>query len=207
MRHSDGTQSSLIETRANGLNCHQLVGDFIKKRRMGYRVALNPEGVLITRIWPAAFIGLLLAMLLQSSALLSEPVAVRNQEGSIHGFLVLRTLEGKVLASGDQIQTAKGDRITSRLIFHFKDGSIDDETVVYSQKDHFRVISDHHVQKGPTFPKPMDALINALTGDVTVRYEDKGKEKVETAHLDLPPDLANGIVPDIIENLLPGTKA
>ena len=52
----------------------------------------------------------------------------------------------------------------------------------------------------------MDVLINASTGEVTVHYEDKGKEKIDTAHMDLPPDLANGIVPDILENLSLVTK-
>jgi hypothetical protein len=51
------------------------------------------------------------------------PVAVRHKEGLVHGFLVLRSVDGKLLASGDLIQTAVGDRITSELIFHFKDGS------------------------------------------------------------------------------------
>jgi hypothetical protein len=206
MRHSDCTRSSILDLGATGSNGQRFIGVRTGDLRRRYLAPLHPRVVLISRICPVAFIGLLLAFLLQSSSLFGEPIAVRYQEGSIHGFLVLRTLEGKVLAAGDQIQTAKGDRVTSRLIFHFRDGSIDDETVVYSQHDHFRVISDHHVQKGPAFPKPMDVLINALTGEVTVRYQDKGKEKVETDHLDLPPDLANGIVPDILENLPPGTK-
>jgi hypothetical protein len=33
--------------------------------------------------------------------LLAEPVAVRYREGTLHGFLVLRILEGTVIASGD----------------------------------------------------------------------------------------------------------
>ena len=68
----------------------------------------------------------------------------------------------------------------SRLVFRFKDGSIDDESVVFSQQHDFRLITDHHVQKGPSFPNPTDVSINASTGQVTVRYTDKGKEKVET---------------------------
>ena len=111
-----------------------------------------------------------------------------------------------MLASGDQIKTIHEGRVSSRLIFRFKDGSIGDETVVFSQRDHFRVISDRHIQRGPTFPKPMDVLINTSTGEVTVRYKEKGQEKTETDHLDLPSDLANGIIPDIIENISPRTK-
>jgi hypothetical protein len=55
-------------------------------------------------------------------------VAVRYLEGLVHGFLVLRTLEGDILADSDLIQVAHGDRVTSRLVLHFKDGSIHDET-------------------------------------------------------------------------------
>ena len=38
---------------------------------------------------------------------------------------------------------------------------------------------------------------------MTVRYTDKGNEKVETKRLDLPPDLANGIILDILKNIRP----
>jgi hypothetical protein len=50
-------------------------------------------------------------------------VAVRYTEGLVHGFLVLRTPEGETLAHGDLSQTAHGGKVTSRLTFHFKDGS------------------------------------------------------------------------------------
>jgi ABC-2 type transport system permease protein len=33
------------------------------------------------------------------------------------------------------------------------------------------------------------------TGAVTVRYQDNGKDKVETGHIDVSPDLANGALP------------
>jgi hypothetical protein len=118
----------------------------------------------------------------------------------------LRTLEAKVLATGDLIQTIQGERAVSRLIFHFKDGSIDEETAVFTQRGHFRLIRDHHIQRGPMFPKPTDLLINASTGQVTVRYKDKGQDKVETDHMDLPPDLANGIILDVLKNISPDTK-
>jgi hypothetical protein len=35
-----------------------------------------------------------------------------------------------VLAVGDLFEVVRGDRVTSRLIFRFKDGSVDDETTV-----------------------------------------------------------------------------
>ena len=53
---------------------------------------------------------------------------MRHTEGVSHGFLVLRSLEGETIATGDLIQEVKGFEVTSELIFHFKDGSIHDET-------------------------------------------------------------------------------
>src|SRR4051812_43917412 len=73
------------------------------------------------------------AALLVSGVLLAEQIPVRHIEGTVHGFLVLRNQEGAALASGDLIQTVQGDRLVSSLIFHFKDGSLDDETTTFSQ--------------------------------------------------------------------------
>jgi hypothetical protein len=68
------------------------------------------------------------------------------------------------------------------LGFHFKDGSVQDETVAFAQSGHFRILSDHLVQKGPAFKKPMDIETDALSGVVTVICaDDKGQEKTETA--------------------------
>jgi hypothetical protein len=93
----------------------------------------------------------------------------------------------------------------SRLTFHFKDGSVDEETAVFSQRGNFRLLNDHHIQKGPTFPHPTDVLINAATGQVTVRFTDKSQQKVETDRLDLPPDLANGMILNLLKNIRPDT--
>jgi hypothetical protein len=145
------------------------------------------------------------AALLVSGVLLAEQIPVRHIEGTVHGFLVLRNQEGAALASGDLIQTVQGDRLVSSLIFHFKDGSLDDETTTFSQRRNFRLLTDHHVQKGPSFPHPMDVSIDASTGQVRVRSFDDHKEKVETDRLDLPADLANGLLLTILKNIRPET--
>jgi hypothetical protein len=88
----------------------------------------------------------LLVLLLTCRVMSAEPVAVRHREGT-------------AIATGDLIQVPHGDRINSRIVFRFKDGSIDDETTVYSQNGVFRLISDHHVQRGPSFPNPIDMSI------------------------------------------------
>ena len=161
---------------------------------------------LLTRIYKCLPVFLFVAILIQPDALLAEPVAVRYLEGSVHGFLVLRTSEGKVLAAGDLTQAVHGDRVASHLVFRFKDGSLDEETATFSQRGSFRLLSDHHIQKGPQFQTSTDVSIDASTGKVTVRYQDKNEEKVETNHLDLPPDLANGILPQVIKNISPALK-
>jgi hypothetical protein len=136
----------------------------------------------------------------------ADPVPVRHAEGTIHGFLELRSEDGRVLASGDVVRVAHGDQVTTHTLFHFNDGSIDDETTVFSQRRSFQLITDHHIQKGPSFPHPIDMLIDRRSGQVTVRSIGKdGKEEVKTDHLALPPDLANGMVPLVIENIPPGS--
>lgn len=147
---------------------------------------------MIFRLW---------ALLLSAGLLLAQPIAVRYPEGSVHGYLALRSLDGKLLAAGDLIQMVRGERLTSRLVYRFNDGSLDDETAVFTQRGHFRLISDHHIQKGPMFPKPVDVFIRVTTGEVAVRYREKDQEKVETSNVDLPADLANGILLDVLKNV------
>lgn len=133
----------------------------------------------------------------------AETVAVRYAEGLVHGFLGLRTLEGKALADGELIQVARGDRVTARLVFRFRDGSLSDETSVFTQRRQFRLLSNHLIQKGPAFDKPMEANIDATSGQVAVRYSDDGKEKRESERMKLPVDLANGILLTLLKNLDP----
>jgi hypothetical protein len=136
----------------------------------------------------------------------AEPVAVAHSEGLAHGFLALRNLDGTQLADGDLIQTSSGNRVTTRLLFRFKDGSRRDETTVYTQQKAFRLVSNHVVQTGPAFKMQMESTIDAGTGQVKVRYTDEdGKEKVIEQHLELPADLANGLMLALVKNISPKT--
>lgn len=150
--------------------------------------------------FPGLRFNVLVVLILLGGNLHADPIKVRHRQGSAHGFVVLKTMEGKRLATGDMTQTVHGDRVTSRLIFHFRDGSVDDDRTVFSQRGVFRLISDHHIQRGPSFPKPMDVLINAVTGQITSRSKDG---KVRQDHLDLPPDVSNGLPPNLLMNILP----
>jgi hypothetical protein len=142
--------------------------------------------------------------LLIASGPSADPVAVRHVEGLVHGFLSLRSPDGKLLANGDLIQGVRGPRVTSRLTFHFADGSLSDETAVFSQRGHFSLISDHLVQKGPAFGQPLDMAIDRASGHVVVRYtDDHGAEKVEDERMELPPDLANGLIITLLKNVRP----
>lgn len=155
---------------------------------------------LIYRFCSSFLTALLLCCL--SRAAHAEPVPVRYQRGSVRGFLELRSEDGRVVASGDFTQIAHGDRIISETVFHFHDGSVDDETTVYTQRRILQLLTDHRIQKGPSFPHPMDVLIDTASGQVTVRSVGKdGKTEVKIDHLDLPPDLANGIISAVAENM------
>src|SRR5207244_7799549 len=138
--------------------------------------------------------------LLQANAQPTERIAVRHLEGLSNGFLALRTMEGKLLADGEITQVAKGDRVTSRVFFRFKDGSIYDDTAIFSQRGSFRLLSDHLVEKGPSFKHPMETLLEASTGEVTVHYTDEdGKEKTINERLDMPADVANGLLMMLVQ--------
>jgi hypothetical protein len=162
----------------------------------------------ISRLKQRAVAFIFLASLLFPGVLRSEAVSVRHAEGLVHGFLVLGSLDGTNLAGGDLIQTSQGDRVTTRLVFHFKDGSIRDETAVFTQSGRFRLLTDHMIQRGPTFPHPMEVSIEAVSGRVTVRYrDDHGKEKTTEKQMPLPDDLANGIVVVLLKNILSSAGA
>src|SRR6266481_4129189 len=61
------------------------------------------------------------AAILATDTVFADAVPVRHAEGLVHGFLALRSPNGKPLADGQLTQDAKGDRVTSRLSFRFKD--------------------------------------------------------------------------------------
>jgi hypothetical protein len=109
---------------------------------------------------------------------------------------------GTRLVTADVIQIIHGDRVTSRVTFRFRDGSIDDDRTVFSQRGTFRLIRDHHIQRGPSFPKPIDVLIDAVMGQITSHTEDG---KIKQDHLNLPPDVSNGLPLNLLINILPST--
>jgi len=134
----------------------------------------------------------------------AEPVAVKYTEGVVHGFLVLRTLEGTPIADGDMTQVPRGGRVTNHLVFHFRDGSLHDEKVVFTQHGYFRLVSYHLLQKGPSFQRSMEVTLDGASGKVSIRYTDEdGKEKALTPEVKVPDDVSNGLVFTLLKNIDP----
>lgn len=143
---------------------------------------------------------LLVVFALLAASAYADPVPVRYLQGTTHGFLIIKDAHGARIANGDFTQVVRGEEVTSRISFHFADGSIDEDTAVYSQHGSFRLISDHHVQHGPRFSKPFDIAVNVASGQVVFHAEDGS---VRQDHMDLPDDLANGLLSTLLANTLP----
>jgi hypothetical protein len=155
-----------------------------------------------------------LAAIMVIAALLSAPVdaapvTVRSQEGSTHGFLLVRSHAGEIIGHGEMTQAVKeGDLVESQLVFRFRDGSLHDEKVAFSQQRVFTLIRYHLVQRGPSFPDQIDVSIDRGTETYTVRSTAgaHGKEEVLTGQVDLPKDVYNGMLVTMLLNLPKGTS-
>jgi len=154
------------------------------------------------RFGRAALLGLSFFLWLSATAW-SEPVAVRFPEGVTRAFPAVRSLEGKTLAFGDFVQVAREDRVHSRLLFRFKDGSVHDESVVFSQRGVFRMESYRLIQKGPSFPETLEVALDRQSGVYSVRHradEDSPEEIVE-GKFEVPDDAYNGMLTLILKKL------
>jgi hypothetical protein len=149
----------------------------------------------------AAFLAAMLG-----AAAPAEPIAVIHIQRPMHRFMIARAQDGKTIATGEFTQAVQGDEVTMRMIYRFVDGSVDDETTTYRQRDTFRLVRNHHIEQGPFFARPVDFTIDAATGMVTSRTTDRnGRVRVETKHINLPDDLANGMVGTLLLNVAPNT--
>jgi len=139
----------------------------------------------------------------------AAPIAVKFPEGMTHGFLLVRSLAGEILGQGEMIQTLKeDDLIESQLVFRFKDGSLHDERVAFSQQRVFTMISYRLVQRGPSFPDQIDVSVERGTAAYKVRSQEgeDGKEEVLTGQVDLPKDVYNGMLITMSKNLQKGAN-
>jgi hypothetical protein len=148
----------------------------------------------------------LLAMSL-GAAMQAEQIRVKHVQLPMHRFMVARSESGNVIAGVEFSQAVQGDEVTMHLTYRFVDGSFDDETTTYTQQGSFRLVRDHHIQKGRFFSKPIDFTVESATALVTSRTIDKsGKQRVESKHMDLPNDLSNGFVGTLLLNVPPNVK-
>jgi len=144
-----------------------------------------------------------LALIAFATFAFADPIPVKQHQGAVHGFMTIHSAAGLNIGYGEFIQTTEGDRVTGHLIFHFRDGSLDDETQVFNERGTFQFVSDHHIQKGPFFPVQSEINIDA-SGNVTLHSVDKkGKSQDTTTHMDLGPDISNGMIGAILANIAP----
>ena len=147
----------------------------------------------------AAFLPITLA-----TAAPAEQIPVKHVQLPRHEFMVARSENGTIIARVEFTETVEGDEVTMRLTYRFLDGSIDDETTTYRQQGTFQLVRNHHIQNGPFFAKPVDFTVEASTGTATIRATDKnGEIHIESEHMDLPEDLANGFVGTLLLNVPP----
>ena len=134
----------------------------------------------------------------------ADPIPVKHASGEVHAFLVVRNDEGKLLGYGDDTNVRAGKVWRSRLTLHFFDGSLSDDTTFYTQGAKLHLLTDHLIQKGPSFKKPTDTTIDMAKGQVTWHEQKDGKDEEQTDAIDLPEDLANGMLPMLLQNVPAG---
>jgi hypothetical protein len=140
-------------------------------------------------------------MVAMINSAVAQAISVDQLEGMSHGFLTLSDLNGKHLADGEMTQTANSETVTSHLVFRFQDGSLYDDTTVYTQKGEFHLVNDHTVQRGPAFKEPMDTTIDTRAGSIKVRTIKDGQEKIIQEQFDIPPSTANGLLLTLLNHL------
>jgi hypothetical protein len=133
---------------------------------------------------------------------------VRFVEGVSHGFLLLRSLDGSLLATGDLLQTAHDGEVRKRIVFRFGDGSFFEESVTFTQQDVFAIRSYRVMQRGPAFDADTEI---ALEGSGKYRVKTTApagrREKVLEGTVDLPDDVSNGMLFTVVSNLVGGATA
>jgi hypothetical protein len=158
-------------------------------------------------ILPAAIVILvLIGALVWPRPTAAAPIPVHLVEGVFHAFLVVRTATGELLASGDLRQVPRDGKVESRMSFRFKDGSVMDETVMFTQQRVFSMETYHLLQHGPAFSEDTDVTMERASGEYRVKTKDHkdGKEEVIDGTLDLPTDVYNGMIFTVLKNLHEG---
>jgi hypothetical protein len=76
---------------------------------------------------------------------------------------------------------------------------------VFSQHGTYRLLSDHLVERGPTFEHPLSMDLDVAHGHVVVHTTgDRGEDKVDDEHMPLPADVANGLLTTLLGDVETG---
>jgi len=150
-------------------------------------------------------IGLVALLALCPSVGSAAPTVVRSAETRTHGFLTLKNEHGEILADGELLQAPRHDIMESRMVFRFKDGSLYDEMVTFSQHGVFRLLSYRLVQHGKSLP-PSETFFDRHTWRYRAR-SDSGDEERTEGRLDPPEDIHNGITGILVKNIPSGSHA
>ena len=145
----------------------------------------------------------LVAAVLWVSTAHAAPVSVRVPEGYAHGFVTFYAGD-EAVGHGELIQFPRRRQMQNRLTISFDDGSLYDETVVFTQARVFRLRRYHLIELGPSFPEQTAVAFDA-DGHYTARTRKTGEdEKTAEGHTDVPPDVYNGMTSTLIKNLPAG---
>jgi len=138
--------------------------------------------------------------------LAAAPVPVRFAEGVAHGFLVLRGVDGTALAQGDLLQFGRDGEIDKRMVFRFKDGSVFDERVTFTERGVYALKHYSVSESGPAFASDVEISMTAATGAYRVKTRDRkgGAETILEGRLELPADVYNGMILTVVKDLPQG---
>jgi hypothetical protein len=94
------------------------------------------------------------------------------------------------------------------MVFRFKDRSVLDESVVFTQQRVLTMQSYRLVQRGPAFTEDTEISLERATGKYRVKTKARkdGREEVLDGTLELPPDVYNGLVLTVAKNLPKGAS-
>ena len=141
---------------------------------------------------------------LMSTLAEASPIEVRFPEGVTHGYLLVQSLSGETIGQGEMTQMiGGGDLVENHLVFRFKDGSLHEENVAFSQHGVFTLMSYRLVQRGPFFPEQLDVSIDRNKAEYSVRSKTRVQEKEDVldGQIDLPKDIYNGMLITVSKNL------
>ena len=140
--------------------------------------------------------------------ILAAPIPVRFAEGVAHGFMVLRDLDGKVLAQGEMLQVPRNGEIDKRMVFRFKDGSVFDERVTYTERGVYALKSYSLSKTGPAFEADTEISMTTATGAYRVTTKDRkgGGLKLLEGKVELPADVYNGMLLTVAKDLRKGAR-